>query len=97
MVRRGSAPKLIPSDVTCDVLIEGGQIPVAPVFMEDVELQCVTQDLEVVQCRHGVRVITSPAHHSTELVANLANDEVLLGRTYAEAEPNADNIFLCQG
>jgi hypothetical protein len=95
MVCRSRASKFIPSNVTCDVLIESRQLPIAPVFMEDVELQCVTLDLEVVQCRHSVRVVTSPAHHSAELVANLANDEVLLRRAYAEAEPNADNVFLC--
>ena len=94
MVRCGRAPEFIPSHVTRDVLIERWQLPVGPVFMEDVELQRVTLDLEVVQRRHRVGVVTSPAYHSAELAANLANDEILLGCTYAEAEPYSDHVFL---
>ena len=96
MVRCSSTPQFIPSHVTRDVLGERSQLSVAPIFVEDVEIQCVALDIEVVQCRHGVGVITSPAHHSAELVANLANDEVLLGSTYAEAKPNSDHVFLGQ-
>ena len=96
MVRRGRAAKFIPANVTGDVLGERSQFPAAPIFLEDVELQCVTADLEVVQCCHGVGVVTSPAHHSAEPVTNLANDEVLLGSPYAKAQPNADHIFLSQ-
>ena len=96
MVRRSRAPQFIPSHVTRNVLGERSQLSVAPIFVEDVELQCVTLDLEVVQCGHGVGVVTSPAHHSAELVPNLANDEVLLGSTHAEAQPNSDHVFFCQ-
>jgi hypothetical protein len=64
--------------------------------VEDVELQCVTLDLEIIQRRHGVGIITSPAHHSTQLVTNLANDEILLGSTHTKAEPNSDHVFLSQ-
>ena len=96
MVRGGSAAKFIPANMTRDVLSERRQLPIAPIFVEDVELQSVTRDLEVVQRRHGVGVVASPAHHSAELVTNLANDEVLLGSTYAKAEPNSANVFLRQ-
>ena len=94
MVRRCGAAKFIPANVTRNVLRERSELPIAPIFVEDVELQRVTLDLEIVQCRHGVGVVASPAHHSAELATNFANDEVLLGSTYAKPEPNSDNIFL---
>jgi hypothetical protein len=84
MIHRGSTAKFVPSHVGRDVLVERRQFAVAPVFVEDIELQDATLDLEIVQCRHSVGVVTSSADHSTKLVANLANDEVLLGRTYAK-------------
>jgi hypothetical protein len=96
MVRRGRAAKFIPADMTGNVFREGSELPIAPIFVEDVELQCVTLDFEIVQCRHGVGVVASPAHHSAELITNLANDEVLFGSTYAKAEPNSHNVFLGQ-
>src|SRR5580704_12494341 len=96
MIHRGSTAKFVPSHVGRDMFIERRQLAVAPVFVEDIELQDATLDLEIVQCRHGVGVVTSSADHSTKLVANLANDEVLLGRTYAKTEPDSDNIFLRQ-
>jgi len=96
MVRRSRAPQFIPSNVTRNMLNERSQLPVAPIFVEDVELQYVTLNLEIVQCGHGVGVVTSPAHHSTQLVANLANNEVLLGSTDTKAEPNSDHVFLGQ-
>ena len=96
MVHRGSAAHFIPSDVSRDVLVERRHNTIAPVFMEDVEFQYVTLDLEVVQRRHGVGVVASSAHHSAELVANLANDEVLFGRAYAKAQPHSDHVFLGQ-
>ena len=96
MVRRGGEAHFIPADMSRHVLIECRQFSVAPVFMEDVELECVALDLEVVQCRHGVGVVTGPADHSAELVTDLANDEVLLGRTYSKAQPHSDDVFLRQ-
>ena len=96
MVRGGGAAHFIPSDVSRHVLVERRQLAVAPVFVEDVELQCVALDLEIVQGRHGVGIVASPADHSAELVANLANDEILFGRTYAEAQPNPYDVFLGQ-
>ena len=96
MVRSSSAAKFIPANVTRDVFRERSELSVAPVLVEDVELQCVALDLEVVQCRHSVGVVASPAHHSAELATNFANDEVLLGSTYAKAEPNSGNVFLSE-
>src|SRR5580693_5222562 len=84
MIHRGGTAKFVPSHVGRDVFIERRELAVAPVFVEDIELQDAILDLEIVQCRHGVGVVASSADHSTQLVANLANDEVLLGRTYAK-------------
>src|SRR5579863_2892029 len=94
MVRRRGTAHFVPSDVSGDVLVKRRQLPVAPVFMEDVELQCLALDFEVVQCRHGVGVIAGPADHTAELVANFLNDEVLLGGACAKAQPDPDNVLL---
>lgn len=94
MVYRGSAPHFIPSDMRRDVLVKGRQFPVAPVLVEDVELQRVALDFEVVQCRHGVGVIARSAYHAAELVADFPDDEVLLGRAGAKAQPDPDNVLL---
>src|ERR1700680_289347 len=64
--------------------------------MEDVELQGVSSDFEVIQCGHGVGVITSPADHAAKLVAHFLNDEVLLGRAYAIAQPYPNDVLLGQ-
>ena len=93
MVCRGSTPHFIPSDVRGDMLVERRQLPVAPVLMEDVELQRVALDFEVVQCRHGVRVVAGPTDHTAELVADFLNDEVLLGRACAKAQPDPDHVL----
>ena len=96
MVRRRRAPHLVPADVSGDVLVERRQLAVTPVFVEDVELQRVALDLEIVERRHRVGVVTRPADHAAQLVADLADDEVLLRRADTEAQPHADHVFLGQ-
>ena len=94
MVRSGSEAHFIPSDMSRDVFIESRYFTVAPVFVEDVELQSVALDFEVVQRRHRVGVVASPAHHSPQLVADLSNDEVLLGGAHSVTQPHSDDVFL---
>ena len=80
--------------VTC--LSNVGSSPSRPVFVKDVELQRVALDLEIVQRRHRVGIVTRPADHATQLVADFADDEVLLRRADTEAKPGADDVFLGQ-
>jgi len=49
---------------------------------------------KVVQRGHAVGIVTRPAYRSAQLVANLANDEVLLGSAHAKAQPDSDYVFL---
>ena len=96
MVHRSGAAHFIPAYVSGDVFIERWQLAIAPVFVEDVKFQHVTLDLEVIQRRHRVGIVTSSADHSTELVADFANDEILLGRAYAKAKPGSNHVLLGQ-
>ena len=87
MVCPGSQSQFVPPDVRGDMFRERRQFTVAPIFVEDVELQSVALKLEVIQCGHGVGVIASPADHAAKLVADFLDDEELLRRAYAIAQP----------
>ena len=96
MVGRSDAAHFVPPHVSRDVLIERRQLAIAPVLVQDVELQHLTLDLKVIECRHGVGIVASPAHHSAQFVPDAANNEILLGRTHAKAQPDSGNIFLSE-
>src|SRR6185503_3704556 len=85
---------LVPAHVRGHVFVERRDIAVGPVLVEDVERQRVAFDLEIIERGHRVRVVTRAAYHAAELVADLLDDEELLGCADAESQPHTDDIFL---
>ena len=69
-------PQLVRGHVRGDHMIIG-QGPRTPVLVVNLERQRVTLDIEVIQHPHRIGIVAGPAHHSEELITNLADDEVL--------------------
>src|SRR5215469_13000073 len=96
MIRRSREPQFVPPHMCCDMLGERRDLAVAPVFMQDVELQRVALNFEIVERRHRVRVIASAANHTAQLTSDLPDNEVLLRRADAVAEPHAHYVLVRQ-
>jgi len=94
MVRGRRAAHLVPADVTREVLVEGRQLAVSPVFVQQVELQQIALQFDIVQRGHRVGVVARAADHPAQFVAGLLDDEELLRGADAEAEPDADDVLL---
>src|SRR5690606_30347483 len=88
----GVDPHFIHRDMRGDVAGKRQHAPLAPVLMDDIELQRVAIDPEVLQRAEGIRVVAPPAGQPEQRAFRPPDDEILLVHAGAETDPDPDYI-----